>query len=148
MRPGATGEELGVGATVGHAGDGVGRVVDHLGHEVGVEAAVRAEELDLQVALERQVQHDLDVVLALLLGDLAERRAHVLLEVGLAVDALHDQLARRAADAGLDRPEQASVGFLGLVACTASRRAGSRHLRASSPPCVPVVTSRQAGLAS
>jgi hypothetical protein len=110
---GTAGEELGVRAAVGHARDRVRRA-HHLGHKLGVRALVGAEELDVEVAGQRQVEHRLDRMLALCLGDLPDAAPDVLLQVLLAVDALDHELGRVAADAGLDRP-QPLVGLLGLV---------------------------------
>ncbi len=46
--------------------------------------AIGAEELDVQVAGDGKVEHDVDEMLVFFLGDLAERLADVLLQVGLA----------------------------------------------------------------
>ena len=79
-----------------------------------VEAAVRPQELDVQVAGDRQVQHHVDGVLALFLGDPAQRLADVGFQFVMAAGGLHDQLGDRAAHAGLD-DLQLAVGFFGLV---------------------------------
>ena len=99
---GATGKELGVGAPVRRAGEGIGRVIDHLGGVFGVEPAVRTKELNVEIASERQVQHDLNRVLALFLSNLAERLTNVPFQLGLPTDTLDNQVRDRSAYASLD----------------------------------------------
>ena len=113
-REGAAGKELGVRPAVGRARKGEPRIVDHLGRVVGVEAAVGTQELDVQVAGDRQVEHGVNRVFALLLGDLADRFADVLLQLGLVVGALDDQGRDGAANAGLNDLEFA-VGLFGFA---------------------------------
>ena len=131
-RVGAAGEELGVRAAVRHAGNRVGRVVDHLGVVLGVEAAIGAEELDLEVAGDRQIEHHVDLVLVFFVGDLAERFADVLLELGLVARPRHNQMTNRSADAGLDRFELA----IGLVVLALDRFAQLRILHLGDFFCV------------
>jgi len=110
-RVGSAGEELGVRTAVRHAGNRVGRVVDHLGVELCVEAAVGAKELDLEIAGDREIEHRVDLMLAFLSRDLADRFADVFLRLGLVSRPAHDQITNWAADAGLDCLEFA----IGLV---------------------------------
>jgi len=110
---GAAAEELGVRAAIGDTGNGVRRL-HHLAHELGVRTLVGAQELHIQIALQGQIQHDLDGVLVLFFSEIADRAADVLLHIGLAVDALDDQALGVAAHTCLD-DLQPAVGFLGLV---------------------------------
>ena len=47
---GASGEKLGVSATIGYTGYGVAIVIDDLGHKIGIKATVWAEEMNIELA--------------------------------------------------------------------------------------------------
>ena len=102
-------------AAVRDARDGVGRVIGHLlCHELGVEAFVGAEEFDLEIAGDREIEHHVDRMAIFLGADLAERFADELVQFRAVVDPLHDERVHRAADARLDRA-QFAIRRVGLA---------------------------------
>src|SRR5205823_2072713 len=60
---GATSEELGMCAAIRNAREGKRRSGEDFAHEIGVEAAIRTQELSLEIGRDRQVEHRLDRML-------------------------------------------------------------------------------------
>ena len=108
------GEELSMRTTIGHTREGVVGAVDHIGHVLSVKAFVGAEELDVQIASQGQVEHYVNRRLVFLFGDLAEGFAHVFFEFGLVVYTLDEQAWDGAADTSLNDLEP-PVGLFGFA---------------------------------